>query len=382
MKKISVLLMLSVLIVSACTFHVELLTPEVAIPSTTVPTETIEVSPTPPATATARPSSTPSQVLSEPQFSNARFTLDAGSNVYQFIFPARTRRVYAVWDYQNMREGLMVRRDWYFNDVLWITREELWDFSKYGADGTIRDISVFDLDVGLESGNYRLELYIDLQPQPISDVSWPVFTISAEPAEERVTSPNGQWVADASDPRVLLIRDIGKDVREVFNGTEITNLTWLPDSRHLLFVNRDRSQQVQGLDVGIHDDLWIVEVQSGETHLLYQNTYPFGKFSFSPDGRYMVSIEGSGYGDACGVDSRLIFFEFASDFRTARSIRQEQFSGISVAQGTVVYPVEEGNWQNETKYIVPLNGTCNFDQSLVGTYVFDLSDLKVRKWGQ
>lgn len=382
MRKLSALLILIAFIIPACTFNVEVLTPEVLTPTALTPAETVVIAPTSIATVTAVPSTTPTQVLAVPQFSNARFTADVSTNIYQNIFPARTRKVYAVWDYQNMRAGLMVRRDWYYNNVLWITREEPWDFSKYGANGTIQDISVFDLDVGLESGNYRLELYIDMQSQPIGEVTWPEFTISDGGSETRVTSPDGQWVADADDPRTLLVRDTSKSVRQLFSGKEITNLAWLPDSQRIVFVDRDRSQQQAPADLGIRDDLWIVEILSGESHLLYQNTVAFGSFSFSPDGRYIASIEGSGYGDACFVDSRLIFFELASDSRTARSIQQEKFSGISSAQDIVIYPVEKGTWQSETEYLVPLNGTCNFDQNLVGTYLFDLQTLNAQKTGQ
>ncbi len=383
MKKIFASLMLVAFVMPACTFNVEVLTPEVTLtPTASPPTETAAIDPTSVATTTRTPSTIPTQVLSEPQFSNARFAVDVSANIFQNIFPARTRRVYAVWDYQNMSAGLMVRRDWYYNDILWITREERWDYFKYGSNGTIKDISVFDLDVGLGSGDYRLELYIDMQPQPIGGVTWPSFTISDADSAARVTSPNGQWVADADDPKILLVRDTGRDVSQVFSGNEITNLAWLPDNQHIVFVDRDRSQQQVPTNLGIQDDLWIVEIFSGESHLLYQNSVSFGNFSVSPEGHFIASIEGSGFGDACFVDSRLIFFELASDFRTARSIKQEQFSGISAAQDTVVYPVEEGTWQSETEYFVPLNGTCNFDQSLVGTYLFDLSSLNAQKTGQ
>lgn len=382
MKKLRALLVFIAFTISACTFNVEVLTPEVLTPTALTPTSTVVVAPTSIATVTGSPSATPTSVLSVPQFTNARFTTDVSLNIYQKNFPARTRQVYAVWDYQNMRAGLNIRRDWYFNNVLWITREEPWDFSKYGASGTIGDISVFDLDVGLESGSYRLELYIDMQPQPIGEVTWPEFTISDGGSEARVTSPDGQWVADGDDPKILLLRDTGKDIRQLFSGQEITNLTWLPDSQHIIFVDRDRSQQQAPTNLGIRDEMWIVEIFSGESHLLYQNAVPFGEFSFSSDGRYIASIEGSGYGDACFVDSRLIFFELASDFRTARSIKQEKFSGISAAQDIVIYPVEEGAWQSETEYLVPLNGTCNFDQNLVGTYLFDLQSLNAQKTGQ
>ena len=384
MKKLSACFMLIAFILPACTFNVVVLTPEPLTSTLVTLTETIAFTPTSIATVTVTetPSTTPTQASQTPQFSNVRFTVDVSSNIYQTIFPARTRRIYAVWDYQNMREGLIIRRDWYLNDELWIPRQERWNFSKYGANGTIKDIAVFDLDVGLDSGDYRLELYIDMQPQSIGGISWPSFTISEPKSEARVTSPDGQWVADADDPQALLVRNTGRDVRQVFSGNEITNLAWLPDSQHIVFVDRDRSQQQTPTELGIQDDLWIVDILSGELHLLYQNTVAFGEFSFSPDGHYMASIEGSGFADACFVDSHLIFFELASDFRTARSIKQEQFSGISAAQDTVVYPVEKGTWQNETKYLVPLNGTCNFDQNLVGTYVFNLSEMQARKWGE
>lgn len=385
MRKLAALLMSFAFGVSACTFNVEVLTPEIIMTPTALTTTETEVTiPTLVATdtATTEASATPTQVLSTPQFSNARFTADVSTNSYQNVFPARIRKIYAVWDYQNMRPGLIIRRDWYFNGVLWITREEPWDFSKYGASGTIKDISVFDLDIGLDSGDYRLELYIDMQPQPIGGINWPSFTISSAKSEARVTSPDGQWVADADDPNVLLLRNTGRDVRQLFSGNEITNLVWLPDSQHIVFVDRNRSQQQTPTDLGIQDDLWIVDILIGESHLVYQSTVSFGEFSFSPDGRYMASIEGSGFADACFVDSRLIFFELASDFRSVRTIKQEQFSGISAAADTVVFPVGEGTWQNETKYLVPLNGTCNFDQNLAGTYVFNLSELHARKWGQ
>ena len=51
------------------------------------------------------------------------------------IFPAGTKQVYAVWNYMNMRAGMTVKREWYLNGQLWLTREEEWDFAKYGEHG-------------------------------------------------------------------------------------------------------------------------------------------------------------------------------------------------------------------------------------------------------
>jgi hypothetical protein len=376
MKKVSALLILAAFLIPACTFNVEVLTPEPLTTESLTPTNAAVITLTSSATVPAPATITSTQILPTPQFSNAHFTVDASKNIFQATFPARTRQIYAVWDYQNMREGLVVRRDWYYNDILWITREEPWDFSKYGANGTISDISVYELDAGLESGNYRLELYIDLQPQPIGEGVWPQFTIASSDEATRLTSPNGQWVADIDDPRKLLMRDTGKNVQELFSGNEITNLTWLPDSQHILFVNRDRSHQQAQTNFGIQDDLWIVEITSGETNLLYQDTGSFGELVVSPDGRYVASIEGTGFGDACFVSSQLIFFELASDFRSAKNIKQEQFRGIPEASDSVVYPVEAGTWQSETRYLVTLAGTCNIDPNQMGPYIFDVPKLR------
>jgi hypothetical protein len=93
-------------------------------------------------------------------------------------------RVYALWLYFNMTDGLEVRRDWYKDGEIWITRTEPWDFAKYGANGTIKDISIYDEEDGLPSGHYELKLYIENVAQFTSadDAALRSFDI-AEPAD-------------------------------------------------------------------------------------------------------------------------------------------------------------------------------------------------------
>jgi hypothetical protein len=93
-------------------------------------------------------------------------------------------RVYALWQYFNMSQGLNVRRDWYRNGEIWITRSEPWDFAKYGANGTVKDISIYDEEDGLPSGHYELKLYIENVAQftAADDVKLRSFDI-AEPAD-------------------------------------------------------------------------------------------------------------------------------------------------------------------------------------------------------
>lgn len=83
-------------------------------------------------------------------------------------FPAGTEIVYAVWDYTEMTPEDRIRRIWIRDNLIWITREETWDWEKYGASGTIRDLSIFDFEgSGLQPAEYRLQLYLndDLQQE-------------------------------------------------------------------------------------------------------------------------------------------------------------------------------------------------------------------------
>jgi hypothetical protein len=282
-----------------------------------------------------------------------------------------------------MREGLNVRRDWYYNDQLWLSREESWDYSKYGASGTIRDISVYELDAGLLSGSYRFELYIDSKPQPIfGGVSWPTFTVTENEFREQLVSPAGYWMALIHDPTLLSIVDPNGNVQEVYSGTEIANLAWLPDGRHLVFVDRDRSRQ-NGAGMGTLDDLWIVDVATGQTLLLYPDNGPLLKPLIiapgSGSGYLIAGVEGSGYADACGVDARLVIFEVSQAFEVGSRYDQEDFTGLPGGQDIVAYPSEQGQWSSDHQFRVPMDFTCTTDTSLKGSYIFDLNGMSVVK---
>jgi hypothetical protein len=378
MNKIPAFLAAIVFLISGCTFQMEVLRPgpptvEVSTPTALVPSPTSTLIPT---VAPLFPSPTP--VPAGAQFFNARFTLDPNTSRYQNIFPTKTKRIYAVWEYRNMRDGMVVRRDWYHNDKLWISREEPWDFAKYGANGTMRDISVYELDAGLPFGVYRFELYIDSKPQPIfGGVYWPTFTISPNEFRLQVASPNGSWTALVHDPTLLSVIDPNGNVREMYSGKEIANLVWFPDSQHLLFVDRDRSAEVIGTNRGIRDQLWILDLVSRETHLLHESDSVLGVVGglvISPDGRYAVSTEGSGDVDACFVSLQLLFFERGGDFQSVTVIRQEQFGGLPNVPDSTVYPDNAGTWQSSSQFAVPLKVTCVTDDSLAGPYLFDLAN--------
>jgi photosystem II stability/assembly factor-like uncharacterized protein len=147
---------------SGCgTFNLRVELAPAATATAQAPTQALQFPPTVQA-PTIFPTATPNTL---PYFSpNIRFSEGTGKPELRSFAP-KTRQVFATWDYANMREGLTIRREWYLNGQLWLSREEPWDFAKYGANGTLTDVSIYDLDLGLPSGHYQLWLFINGQPQ-------------------------------------------------------------------------------------------------------------------------------------------------------------------------------------------------------------------------
>ena len=383
MKNAVALIALIVVLLSGCTYDFEVLTS--AAPTLETPTLTeLAPSTTPTLTPTIEPrSSTPTTSATQPQFFGAQFTLDPSTSIYQTIFPAKTQKIYAVWEYRNMRAGLKVRRDWYHNDTLWISREERWDFSRYGAEGTMRDISVYDLVAGLSPGRYRFELYIDALPQPIfGGLSWPTFTITEGEVNVRESSPTGSWIALVHDLRILSIMDSKGNMQEMYRGVEITNLSWLPDDKHLIFVDRDRSKE-NPVGMGILDDIWVVNVETGQSTLLFEDNdelmRPFVVSAASASGYYAASVEGSGFFDACFVDMKVVIFEINPGINVNSRVVQEDFAGLPGGQDMDVYPSGQGEWLSSGRFKIPLDFTCTMDATLKGSYIFDMGSLSVAK---
>jgi hypothetical protein len=383
MKKILVCSLIIALL-SGCSFTFEFMTPHPTW--TPAPSETSTSAPPtatePPPTQTPIPGFTPTG--SNPVFYGAYMALEQGALPGQTRFAAGTRQIFAIWNYQNMRPGLTVKREWYLNGQLWLMREESWNFAKYGERGTDTDISIYDFEVGLPAGVYQLMMYIDGVRQPIGRTTEAGTDTFIEfeilpPIEAR--SPNGGWTVRADLGRLILF-DTGGGQAEIFAGREIAAVAWFPDSGHLLVVDRDRSEQIRGLSVGIRDDLWIINISSLETHLLYEGDTALGGqvgLTVSPDGKYIASSEGSGFGDACFVDVRMLFFEVVDDFQRVKAIEQEQFSGLPEIPDGVVYPTDAGRWEANARFAVPLGVTCAPDESLNGTYVFDVDGLTVTR---
>ena len=388
MKKLFILHLILIVLISGCTFNVSVLTPESTVTVQFTPDVTTPAAvSTPVATisATADPIlATPTLV--SPVFFGAVFANDAGISPDGRIFPAGTKQVYVNWNYLSMRSGLIVKREWSLNGKLWLTREETWDMARFGENGTTQsDVSIYDFDNGLPSGIYELRLYIDNVLQPIGgqingqEVMKATFEIrSQDESQAPSASPDYQWTVEVFGGGRIVLEDKYRNPKEIFTAREVPYLSWFADSKHFLFVDRDRSGQQQGTNIGIRDDLWIVDVPSGEHRLLYKSETSFGGIGgpiASPDGKYIASLEGSGYGDACSIDTQLLFLELNSDFIAMNVINQHDFSGLPMFNGGMIYPANEGNWKTGNSYQVILDATCNSDTSKLGLYTFNMANL-------
>jgi len=372
MKKILALLTWMLCTVSACLpgsypSHIEVLPTLNGVPQTPfIPT------PTPDSGFTPEPNG--------PLFYAAYATLDPEAQSGERIFAPRTKQIYVKWFFQNMAEGMIVKRVWYLDGKLWLTKEEAWDSTKNGAFGLLPGVSIYDFDNGLPSGKYQLEIYIDNVLQPIglltgSNTADAYLQFEILPVGS--SAPNGQWKVESTGTKLILTDGAGKQ-SDLYTGREILSTTWV-DNQHILFIDRDRLHQLQGSQfLGIKDELYIADVQSREIHLLYQSgtLLGYGGLFISQDGIHVATIEGSGYGDACFMDSKPVFIELSGDYKSANIIHQEQFAGFPQVTDQTIYATTIGSWTSRSQFTILMTKSCSTEK-MDGSYVFDLSNRTV-----
>lgn len=306
---------------------------------------------------------------SNPTFRAVLFSSQQEASQAQEVFPGRIPQIYAIWSYANMREGMTIRRDWYFNGVRWLAREEPWDFAKYGADGVIKDISIYENEVGLDPGEYVLRLYIDDREQ--TGENGARFRI-AEPTEiAPLPSPDGSRVATVRPPGTLLIQSSNGSQRVLLNVVEISSLAWHPDGQRLLYSVRDRSDQsLDGNTVGVVDQLWVVDVVSGETEILATEAENMHDPLIAPDGRHIALISGSGWSDGCYLDRKLWIWQVDENLNLTFSYYQLDFEGLPDPGNA--YVTRLLGWETGERLEVEFNWECPSDGS-DGIYLLDVS---------
>ncbi len=347
---------------------------------------------TPSATSPLIP--TPGTETPKPSFcSDIRFSTKPNASVAQQVFPSGTNQIFAMWDYANMREGLDFRAEWSYFDpqtgkaALIQVREEKWDYSRYGATGTISDEALSYFDDGLEPGWYSLSLYIEGKQSWNSQCPYNIEFVVVETADIKpLESPDGTLLAIVEKPGVLIIQGPSGKHRELIVTDEISSLAWFPDGRHLVYSERDRTGQIMHAGTaGIREALWVIDIQTGEKNLVGTADEVLHTPHISPSGRYIALLTGTNWFDACFVDLSVVVIEMNGKLDRIGTFDLSDFTGLPKgSEDTSIYPIDledipiPGRWQSSNQLIVGLGWTC-MPSDPDGIYLLDLASLNAER---
>lgn len=140
-----------------------------ATPSPPPPTPSPTPQPSPTPSPTATPTPTPTPVPPPPAFGDITVALGVLSSGEPVLvgdtFDWNTKIVYAVFDFQGMRDGLAWSAVWTRNGQEVARENHLWDEDRYGRSGTYW-VALFNPEGPvLWGGDYTVSLYIEDQLQ-------------------------------------------------------------------------------------------------------------------------------------------------------------------------------------------------------------------------
>lgn len=327
---------------------------------------------TPGSTPAVRPSPEPSS-LPAPKFSDpVLFGIDPGSAQQYASIALGTQRVYAVWDYEGMREDMVIRRVWRRNSEPWIEREEAWDYEEYGERGTVTDVSIYDLDLGLVPGYYQVDIYIDDVLMTTGRFS--ILGYDIEP----LWSPDESLLALVKRPGTLIIQREDGSKREYVLANEIGHLGWFPDGKDILYTDVDRSQSPSRL--GVQITLWMLNLESGKRQQVTSSEELIHSPAISTNERFIAGIAGTGYGDACLVSAFLAVLKFDAQFNRTATYKLADFTGFGDVPDWDPWFVHPRNitWRNGHQFTVELWEHClpSFEN---GIYLFDMNLLHAER---
>jgi len=200
-------------------------------------------------------------------------------------------------------------------------------------------------------------------PVPTPPANLPTHTPT--PTIEPFPSPAGLRLAFVQNLGTLIVREADGQQRELLVTDEISSLAWFPDGRYIVYSDRDLSQQV----ISRQDELWIVNVKTGERHQIGAGYGP----RVSPDGSHVAVLSGTLWGDACYVGYDVAILELDDNMQPVAIYHQADFAGVP-EEGELesIYPADVF-WQSNTQLVVVLRWACSGTQS---TYSLNLTTLQ------
>ena len=333
------------------------------------------------AVPTTQPTIAPTATVAttrQPTFTNLRFAAQPDGNSAT-IFPAGSTDVYALWDYRDLAEGDVMRRVWFYNGEMWIDREIVWDVTKYGREGTVSDVHIYEYESdGLLAGDYRVEIYLNNVLQMTS--TFQIKSISEQAA-------SFQPVRVENNSR-LILEDSNGSQQAIEATHEIIDITLFPDGQHLLYVEKIPESEVNdGGPPAPRHLLHVVNLTTGQTWPLSLAEENLHTPRLAEDGRALTLIAGTGLTDACGYDRRLTIMTLDEQKQRTALHKMSDFDGIPTNEHYWFFPVNEGQWHTTTTVDAHINAYCltesmgasDSDIALAGIYRFDLTTLTARK---
>lgn len=392
MKKYLSLPLLLILLLAACQS-----TPDATPLLPTLAPTTIAAAPTPtlvttnePAVATAVPQeATPvvpeptavpvTTTTSNPQFSNLmllpnRASLSAGWP--QPYNPITTDELYAVWDYSGMTAADQLERVWYYNGAPWLERSEAWDMNKYGANGRVQDIFVFDYEPSLAPGHYRVVLKVNGVELASAEHTIPANTVGP------IVEPHSGFTAAVQDHKTLVLRRVDGTTAAWESFGDIVDLAWLPGGQNIVYTEQVVVNAELPGTLSLRHNLWLHNVTAGIKQLLSTTDDDLHSPVVSPDGRYLALYAGTLYGDACFVDVNLHIMELNSSGQRVNLVELADFSGLPVVENAIPQPnlfdpnggpfdPTPGTWLDGQTLATRLTWYCS-QSDAAGVYALDI----------
>ena len=388
MKQLSLLSILFFFILAACQPNPTEFTqiPTRDIGGVTVPTPIMDDptdTPTLPTVTPAEPTAMPTEPtavlptqapVSNPQFSDLKLVPNRASlsdGWPQPYTPITTKELYAVWNYSGMTAANELERLWYYNGALWLERREMWDMGKYGANGRVEDVFVYDYEPNLSPGQYRVVLKVD--GKEMASAEYTIATNTIAPKVERNTG----FTAAVQDHTRLVLRRVDGTTASWVSSGDIVAFDWFPSGNALVYSEQVVVEPNMPGTLGLRHNLWLQNVISGKKWLLASSDENLHTPVVSPDGHRLALLSGTFYGDACGLDAYLYVMELTENLTRQSLIDLDDFTNLPVVEFSAPQPLlwnsqgeydlSPGMWQDADTLEVGLTWLCN-ESDVHGVY--------------
>jgi hypothetical protein len=172
------------------------------------------------------------------------------------------------------------------------------------------------------------------------------------------------WIDDAGTVRTI------SAAGGLPSNTTVNDFDWFPDGQHIVYTLADDSDRViEDLEIGVRYSTWIATADGATKAQVAEEIH---HVKVSPDGLMIAGLQGSGYVDACMVDSRLSFLQVASDRSSVQVIDFSGFTGYpQTGSDQTFYPLANVTWVADHTTYAEFGQTCLPDFGIAGRYMID-----------